>query len=115
VQQEKNKNLIKIACAPPPDVATVAPTRAFRRTGFLASLINRGIARLLAILSPQPNRAPSNQIAHPNAVGVAVADRNLVDADGLGFWPARADKLCAQVLLLQRLDRIPIDVELLGN
>ena len=72
-------------------------------------------ARLLAVLPPEPDRAPSNQIAHHDAVRVALADRDLVDADGLGSWRARADELRAHVLLLQGLHRFPVQLEFLGN
>src|SRR6266581_1800602 len=40
-------------------------------------------ARLRAILAAEPDRATANQIAYHAAVGMALADRNLVDADGL--------------------------------
>ena len=47
--------------------------------------------------------------------GVALADRDFVDADGLRSWSARAGALRAHVLLLQRLDRLPVKIEFLGN
>src|SRR5487761_2409344 len=72
-------------------------------------------ARLRAILAAEPDRAMANQVAHHDAVGVALADRDLVDADRLGSGRARADELRLHVLLLQRLDRIPVQVQLLGN
>ncbi|MEI7875981.1 MAG: hypothetical protein WCK95_27930 [Alphaproteobacteria bacterium] len=46
---------------------------------------------------------------------MALADRDLVDADRLGPGPAGADELGLHVLLLQRLDRIPVEPQLLGN
>ena len=72
-------------------------------------------ARLGAVLAAEPDRAPANQIAHHDAVGVALADRDLVDADRLGAGRARLGQLRPHVLLLQRLDRVPVEVELLGN
>ena len=72
-------------------------------------------AGLFAVFSPEPDRASENQIAHHDAVGVALADRNLVDADGLGSWPARVGELRVHVLLLQGLDRFPVKIEFLGN
>jgi hypothetical protein len=46
---------------------------------------------------------------------VALADRNLVDADRLGSRCACALDLGAHVLHLQRLDRVPVELQLLGN
>src|ERR1019366_4676014 len=46
---------------------------------------------------------------------MALADRDLIDADRLGPRPARAGELGFHVLLLQRLDRIPVELQLLGN
>ncbi len=85
--------------------------------GLLLSqpVVEQRHARLFAVLSPEPDRATANQIAHHDAVGVALADRDLVDADGFGSWPARAGELRAHVLLLQRLDRLPVKIEFLGN
>src|SRR5450759_1094283 len=85
--------------------------------GLLLSqpVVEQRHARLFAVLSPKPDRAPSNQIAHPDAVGMALADRDLVDADGFGSWPAHAGELRAHVLLLQSLDRLPVKIEFLGN
>jgi hypothetical protein len=40
---------------------------------------------------------------------------DLVDADCLGARPAYAGELSLHVLLLQRLDRIPVKLQLLGN
>ena len=72
-------------------------------------------ARLRAVLAPEPDRAPSNQIAHHDAIGVALADRDLVDADRLGSGRARTGQLRPHVLLLQRLDRLPVKPQLLGH
>ena len=57
----------------------------------------------------------ANQVAHHDAIGVPLADRDLVDADHLGSRCARFRKLPRHVLLLQRLDRVPVEVQLLGN
>ena len=46
-------------------------------------------ARLRAVLAAEPDRAPANQVAHHDAVGVALADRDLVDADRLRSGRAR--------------------------
>jgi hypothetical protein len=68
-----------------------------------------------AILPAEPDRPPAYQIAHHDAAGMALADRYLVDADRLGARPAGASELGSHVLLLRRLDRIPVELELLGD
>ena len=72
-------------------------------------------ARLRAILPAEPDRPPADQIAHHDTVAMALADRDLVDADRLGPRSARAGELGLHVLLLQRLDRIPVELQLLGD
>lgn len=46
---------------------------------------------------------------------MALADRDLVDADGPRSWLAHARKLCTQAPLLQVLDRGPVKRQLLGH
>src|SRR5207253_4591414 len=70
-------------------------------------------ARLRAVLAAEPDRASSNQIAHHNAIGVALADCNLVNADHLGSRRACLRQLRAHVLLLEGLDRIPVELQFL--
>src|ERR1039457_5807317 len=72
-------------------------------------------ARLRAILPADPDRPAAAQVAHHDTVAMALADRDLIDADRLGPRPARAGELGLHVLLLQRLDRIPVELQLLGN
>src|SRR5450830_1493939 len=72
-------------------------------------------ARLRAILPAEPDRPAADQVAHHDTVAMALADRDLIDADRLGPRPARAGELGLHVLLLQRLDRIPVELQLLGN
>src|SRR5271165_3092484 len=59
--------------------------------------------------------SPPNQIGRPrirslttNPVGVTFADRKLVDADDLRTRRASALELRFHVLLVQRLDRVPV-------
>jgi len=78
-------------------------------------LVEHCHALLGSVLAAEPDRAPSNQVAHHNAVGVPLANRDLVDADGLGTRCSRLGQLRLHVLLFQRLDRIPVEVEFLGN
>ena len=72
-------------------------------------------ARLRAILPAEPDRPPADQVAHHDTVAMALADRDLIDADRLGPRPARESELGLHVLLLQRLDRIPVELQFLGN
>ena len=72
-------------------------------------------ARLGAVTAAEPDRATANQAAHHNAVGMTFADRDLVDADRLGAGRARFHQLGAHVLLLQRLDRVPVQLEFQGD
>jgi hypothetical protein len=81
---------------------------------FRAKPIHKGIARLFAILSPEPVRVPSNQTAHHDAVGVTLAGRDLVDTDGFQSWPTPAGELRAFELLPRPLDRFPVAVGFLG-
>lgn len=46
---------------------------------------------------------------------MALANRDLVDADGFGSWCAHTGQLRPHVLLLQSLDRLPVKPEFLGN
>src|SRR5450759_253220 len=50
-------------------------------------------ARLRAIFPAEPDRPPADQVAHHDTVAMALADRDLVDADRLGPRPARAGEL----------------------
>ncbi len=72
-------------------------------------------ARFRTVLAAKPDRAFPDQVAHHDAVGVALPDRDLVDADRLGTGSTRLGKLRRHVLLLQRLDRIPVELQFLGN
>ena len=69
-------------------------------------------ARLGAVTATEPDRTTANQIADHDAIGVTFADRDLVDADGFGAGCTRFRKLRTHVLHLQRLDRIPVKLQL---
>ena len=71
--------------------------------------------RFLAILAAKPDRAPANQVADHDAIGVALADRDLVDADDLGSRHASRGELRPHVLHLQSLDRLPVKTQFLGD
>src|SRR5215510_11764135 len=67
-----------------------------------------------AIGAAKPDRSPALQIAHHNAVSVTLADGDLVDADHLRPWLAGARQLRSHVLLVELLDRVPVEIDLLG-
>ena len=64
---------------------------------------------------------PPNQIGRrrsrslDDAVGVAFADRDFIDADHCGPWRAGARQLRSHILLFQFLDRMPMKIELLAD
>src|ERR1700704_275494 len=72
-------------------------------------------ARLRAVLAAEPDRPPANEVADHDAVGVTFANRNLVEADRPRCWRARARELGLHVLHLQRLDRVPVQRQLLRH
>jgi hypothetical protein len=78
-------------------------------------LVEHGHALLGAVFAAEPDRASAQQVAHHDPIGVAFANRDLVDADRLGAGRARLGQLRAHVLLLEDLDRIPVEMEFLGQ
>ena len=78
-------------------------------------IVERGHARLRAIGTAKPYWPAANEITHDDAIGVTLADRNLVDADHLGPRGTGARQLSGHVLLIELLDRMPIKVELLSH
>ena len=72
-------------------------------------------ARLRAVLAAEPDRSPAHKVADHDPVGVAFADRNLVDADHLRTGRARALELGFHVLHVQRLDRVPVQRQFLRH
>ena len=70
---------------------------------------------LRAILAPEPQGPASDQIAHHDAIGVALANRDLVDTDGLGRRCAGPRQLGCHVLLVQRFDGMPVQAKFLGD
>ena len=55
------------------------------------------------------------KVADHNAIAVALADRDFVDADRLGARRAGPRDLGPHVLHLQRLDRVPVELQFLGD
>ena len=89
-----------------------AKTRTLLRTEPGVELAH---ARLRTVLTAEPDRPAAHQIAHHDPVGVALADRDLVDPDHLRAGRASARELGLHVLHLQRLDRVPIERQFLRN
>src|SRR6266851_789851 len=72
-------------------------------------------ARFGAILPAEPDRPVPLQIADHDAVGVPLADRDLVDADRPWRWRPCSLELLLHVLLVEFLDGAPIQVQLAGD
>ena len=72
-------------------------------------------AGLRAVIAAEPNRPLADQVADHDAIVVALANRDLIDADRPGSWRAGALDLGAHVLHLQKLDRVPVELQLLRD
>src|SRR3984885_2230980 len=68
-----------------------------------------------AIRAAEPDRPFANQVADHNAIAVALADRDFVDADRLGARRAGTLDLGPHVLHFQCLDRVPVELQFLGD
>ena len=68
-----------------------------------------------AAFAAKPDRSPLFEIAHHDAVGVTLPDRDLVDPDHAGARRSGARQLFAHVLLFEFLHRMPIQVHPLGH
>src|ERR1700676_3464205 len=78
-------------------------------------VVERRHAGLGTVLAAKPDRPLANQVADHDAIAVTFANRDLVDADRPGTRRAGTRELDPHVLLLQRLDRVPVELELLGD
>jgi len=72
-------------------------------------------AGLGAILAPEPDRPLPDQVAHQDAVDVALLDRDLVDTDYLRRRCPCPSQLLPHVLLLELLHRVPVEMQLLSD
>lgn len=72
-------------------------------------------ALLGAIGAAKPNRPPTEQVADHNAVAVTLADGDLVDTNRLRRGRAGPLELRAHVVLVQLLDRVPIQPQFVGH
>src|ERR1700758_459709 len=68
-------------------------------------------ARLRAVLAAKPDRPATNQVADHDPVAVTLPDCDLINADC--FWTGRAGtlELRLHVLLIERLDRMPVQFQ----
>jgi len=90
------------------------------QTDFAALLLSKPFKEQIhtgfrTVRAPKPDWALPNQIAHNDAVGVPLSDGDLVDPDDLRTRRSRSPQLRLHVLLLQRLDRLPVQVGLPGD
>ena len=83
--------------------------------GFAEPIVELHHARLRPIHTAEPDRSTPNEVTDHDAVGMPFADRDLIDADGLGARRAHAGQLHAHVLLVQFLDRMPVQMQFLGD
>src|SRR5947209_5731201 len=72
-------------------------------------------AGLGAVLATEPDGAAPLQVADDDAVAMPLGDGDLVDADHPRRGRTGPTQLLAHVLLVQLLDRMPIERELLGH
>src|SRR3984893_5065399 len=79
------------------------------------SIVERRHAGLGTILAAEPDRPLANQVADHDAIAVALADRDLVDADRSRTRRAGTLELGPHILQLQCLDRLPVELEFLGD
>ena len=63
-------------------------------------------------LPPNQIGRPRKRSLHHDPISVALADRNLVNADHLRTRPARSRKLGLHVLLVEGLDRMPVQPQI---
>src|ERR1039458_2538370 len=71
--------------------------------------------RLGSILPAKPDWPGTNQVAHHDAVSMPFADRDFVDANRSGARRASTSQLRRYVLLVQLLDRVPVQVQFTGH
>src|ERR1700751_2927370 len=94
----------------------VHPSKAKKRALLLAKPgIELRHAGFRSVLAAKPDRPTPQKIADHDPIGMALADRNLVDPDDQGTRRARACELRLHVLHLERFDGVPIKRQFLRN
>src|SRR5579863_865419 len=68
-----------------------------------------------AVLAAEPDRPTAIKVAHYDPAGVALADRNLVDANRPRCRRAGTLKLRLHILHLKRFDGVPVEPQLRSN
>src|SRR6516164_5683704 len=68
-------------------------------------------ARLRAVLAAKPDRPATNEIADHDPIAVPFADRDFINAYCLWTWRAGTLELGLHVLLVERLDRMPVQLQ----
>ena len=91
-----------------------------RQASFCAFLRPKPImelhhARFGSILPAKPDGPATNQVAHHDAVSMPLANCDSVDANRLGARGASTSQLYCHVLLVQLLDRVPVQVQLASH
>src|SRR5512139_2378871 len=72
-------------------------------------------ALLRTVSAPDPDGPPPFQIGDDDPVAVALTDGDLVNADRLGPGIAGTAEFLLHVLLFQNVDRLVVQMQLLGN
>src|SRR5208337_2717935 len=72
-------------------------------------------ARFRTVCATKPDGARSNQVTHHDPVRMPLANRQFVDPDDQRPRRTCSPQLLRHVLLLQRLDRLPVQMGLPGN
>ena len=91
-----------------------------RQTDAACLLLAQPVVELVhagfrTIFAAKPDRPAPNQVAHHDAVGVPLANRDLVDTNSLRTWNANPLQLYRHVLLVEFLDGLPVQMQFLGN
>jgi hypothetical protein len=73
--------------------------------------VDPGLVLVGPVLQAKPDRPLPVQVADHDPMGVALADRELVDADAARTRCASARQLRPHVLLVQFLDRVPVQMQ----
>ena len=82
---------------------------------FREKLIKLVHACFRAMVTAEPDWAPTDQVAHHDAIGMTLANRDLADTDRLRSRCAGSQKLSTHVLLVQFLYRVSVQARLLGS
>jgi len=68
-----------------------------------------------SVFTTEPNRPFPQKITNHNPAGMALSDKDFINADHLGAGHTHPPQLLPHVLLFQRLDRLPVQMQFFGN